>query len=274
MKGKLALSTKGLYLYFKRCASVQLAFFIAATVLCNFVLWTPGTIPMSDVQRVMLSLMTVGFILVSLASVKCSTRDRVWPGWVAIVFLLLMLVPAIGIVSFPMWEYVVVATVGVLISIPFILIIVKVASCSRFALFTSLAHVVFGLLALGMLFPESDLTEIRVLVLLPVAVIVPASFGTVLVFGAYWVARHFAKCRIWGPLFNALLMAVFVLPIAASAAISVDQSGISSFWKTFCAICVSLVFGNVVAVPFGQFLRDFAQLSLRANLDEDETVVE
>ena len=56
------------------------------------------------------------------------------------------------------------------------------------------------------------------------------------------------------------MMALLVLPIAAAVIVSVEQSGMSDFWKTFCAVCVGLFFGNVVGVPFSRFLREVSGL--------------
>lgn len=247
--------------WFKARASIELVMWLTVVGVCNFVLWFDGGVGLGVVHLIVVSSCTCVFVVVPLRSARVSTRDRLRPGWLVTAFLLFLLVPAVGKVAFGGWEYWVLLAFGSLLSIPFAWIIVRVAAWSLFAVSASAIHLLFGFAAVFMASPlGSEVIGTEMLVLLPVGVVVPMGFSMILMRGAHWLALKCQGNPVTGALTQAILMALLVLPFAAAVIVSVEQSGISDFLKTFCAVCVSLFFGNVVGVPFSRFLREASGL--------------
>ena len=258
---KLACGVGACWNWFKTRASIELVMWLIVVGLCNFLLWFDGGVGLELVHLIAVSSSTCVFVVVPLRSARVSTQDRLRLGWRVTAFLLFLMVPFIGKVGFGGWEYWVVFAFGSLLSIPFVWIIVWAANRSLFAVSASVIHVGFGFPAVFMASPlGSELTVAQVLALLPVGVAVPVSFATILMLGAHSLALKYQGNPVTGALTQAMLMALLVLPVVAAAIVSVEQSGMSDFWKTFCAVCVSLFFGNVVGVPFRRFLSEVSGL--------------
>ena len=261
MANTLAFGVGACWDWFKARASIELVMWLVVLGVCNFVLWTDEGVDLEGVHLIVVSSCTCVFVVVPLRSARVSTLDRLRPRCLVTAFLLFLLVPAFGNVGFAGWEYWVLLVFGILLSMPFAWIIVRVAARSWFAVCASVIHVGFGFAAVFMLAPlGSEVIGAEVLVLLPIGVVVPLFFFTILMLGAHRFALRCRGCPVSGALTQSILMVLLVLPVAAAAILSVEQSGIPDFWKTFCSVCVGLFFGNVVGVPLSRFLREVSGL--------------
>ena len=257
----VVLRVRAFWDWFKARASIELAMWLAVIAACNYVLWTDEKVGVEGVHLIVVSLCTCVFVVAPLRSARVTTWARLRPGWLAFAFLLYLLVPGIGNVGFAGWEYLVLLIFGILLSMPFVWIVVRVAAQSWFATCAAAVHVIAWCAIVFAVVPlVSQLTISEMLVFIPIGVVSLMCMVTVLMLVSHRLALRCRGCLVTGALTQAVLMALLVLPIAAVAILFVEQSGMSDFWKTFSSVCVSLFFGNVVGVPFSRFLREVSGL--------------
>ncbi len=99
------------------------------------------------------------------------------------------------------------------------------------------------------------------LLLVPLpAVLLPAFVWALLLYGVQYVARKKRQVRIWGPLWESLLMTLTFVPAIVVAVIFHGELNVDESWSTVFILLTGLLFSSVVSVPLRQFLLDLGNL--------------
>ena len=260
MQTKPRTALKDGWQWFLSRASIELVLALCVIGMLYASFWHFDIIDLPTIQRAVLTTFSLLLVAKPLASTKSSLQQHLRPGWLMTGIFLFVFVAVIGKTRPLGWAYITTNTAGVLFSLPFLWAIIRLTSRRPLVILATAVHMGLAMAALAVSITPPEMKTSSILFYLPI-IAIPAAGWSYLMRSTHRMARSFITRPIRGPLFEALFMAVVVLPAVALSIQVLAKLEVTGVWLTFLVVLIGLLFGNVVATPLRQCLLDLAHLS-------------